>query len=271
KNITFFWTTDDDNGFPWSETRVPAVFQGATEITEGAVWDSGNPRTITVPVSTFGSKADFRIGLQGGDTLPIELSSFNGILLSNGRVRLDWVTQSETNVNGYYLLRSISDNIWHAEIVSPLIQAQNTSTTMYYSFEDREIPGDGLYSYWLQNVDFDGSTDYHGPVIVDVNSGDSTTPPIPVKTELTNLYPNPFNPDLNIVYSLKNRADVALDIINVRGQVVRTLVQDSKNPGRYNIRWDGRDDLGAACGTGIYFVRFVAGKDMSIRKAVLVK
>lgn len=271
KNITFTWTNTDDNNFPWSDTAKPAVFQGGVEITEGVVWDSANPRLITVPVTTFASKADFKIGLQDGDTLPVELASFTAILISSGRVRLDWVTHSETNVNGFYLWRSSTENICHAQKVSPLIQAHNTSNTMLYSFEDREIPGSGIYRYWLQNVDLDGFTEYHGPVLIELNNNNSVTPPLPLKNELSSLYPNPFNPTLRIEYSLKENQEVEIDIFNLRGQLIRRLYMGASAAGRHTLVWDGRDDFGNASSTGVFLIRMKTSRETFTRKALMIK
>ena len=67
-------------------------------------------------------------------------------------------------------------------------------------------------------------------------------------------FPNPFNPDTTIKYDLAESADVTLQIYNVLGQVVRTLVaSEAQNAGRYQIRWNGMDDRGVSVSSGIYF------------------
>ena len=219
------------------------------------------------------SEGDLEIaGDKGGDsTLPVELSSFTAMVLGSGRVRLDWVTQSETNVNGYYLWRSPTDNLYHAEIVSPLVGATNTSNTMVYSFEDREISSDGVYRYWLQNVDFDGTTDYHGPITVTISFANTTAPQIPMQTELSGVYPNPFNPELRIGYALKAATEVKIDVLNIRGQVLRNLKSGSADAGRYTLIWDGKDNLGNPCAAGIFFIRMTTDRETFTRKAVMMK
>lgn len=271
KDFTFYWTPADDNNFTWTETIKPAVYQGGIMITEGVVWSVSDPRKITVPVSSLASKAEFGIGRSDGQTLPVELSSFNAMILGSGRVRLDWITQSETNVNGYYLWRSPTSNLYHANLVSPLIRAQNTSTEMSYSFEDREVPGDGEYYYWLQNVDFDGQTAYHGPVNVQVNFGGGSIPEIPLKNELSSLYPNPFNPELNIAFGLKTKQAISIEIYNMRGQLVRRLVESEVVAGRHRVKWNGKDELGNACSAGMFFIRMTTPTEVFTRKAVMMK
>ena len=86
-------------------------------------------------------------------------------------------------------------------------------------------------------------------------------------------FPNPFNPDTTIKYDLAESADVTLQIYNVLGQVVRTLVaSEAQNAGRYQIRWNGMDDRGVSVSSGIYFYQISAdGKFSDVRKLMLLK
>ena len=86
-------------------------------------------------------------------------------------------------------------------------------------------------------------------------------------------FPNPFNPDTTIKYDLAESADITLQIYNVLGQVVRTLVvSEAQNAGRYQIRWNGMDDRGVPVSSGVYFYRISAdGKFQNVRKLMLLK
>lgn len=94
---------------------------------------------------------------------------------------------------------------------------------------------------------------------------------LPLTFRLEQNYPNPFNPETNIGFQIADFGFVELKIYNVAGQVVRTLVRESKAPGRYTVEWDGRNDLGAALGSGVYFYRLKAGGIEQIRKMMLLK
>ena len=83
--------------------------------------------------------------------------------------------------------------------------------------------------------------------------------------------PNPFNPTTVIEYTLPEAASVKLEVYNMLGQVVRTLVDGEQQAGRYSVAWDGRDDLGREVATGIYFYRLSAGKFHAVRRMVLVR
>lgn len=86
-------------------------------------------------------------------------------------------------------------------------------------------------------------------------------------------FPNPFNPDTTIKYDLAESADVTLQIYNVLGQVVRTLVaSEAQDAGRYQIRWNGMDERGVPVSSGIYFYQIAAdGKFSDVRKLMLLK
>jgi flagellar hook assembly protein FlgD len=77
---------------------------------------------------------------------------------------------------------------------------------------------------------------------------------VPDRYELSQNFPNPFNPVTTIRYALPVAAPVNLQIYNVRGQKVRTLAQDMfQNPGYHTVLWDGRDQFGTRVASGLYF------------------
>ncbi len=89
---------------------------------------------------------------------------------------------------------------------------------------------------------------------------------------LADNYPNPFNPETTLKYQLPEAADVILEIYNMLGQVVRTLVNEHRNAGRYTVQWDATNDKGDALSSGIYFYRMQAGSEFQgVKKMLLVK
>ena len=94
----------------------------------------------------------------------------------------------------------------------------------------------------------------------------------PVYTNnLSQNYPNPFNPQTTIAFSVKNRVNVRLAVYDVNGALVRTLVNSSQAAGPHEMKWDGRDDRGAAVASGVYFYRLRTGDFTSTKKMVLLK
>ena len=186
-------------------------------------------------------------------------------------INLMWVTQSETKVQGFYILRNSVDALATALTISELIPATNTSTQQSYFYTDKEVFADGTYYYWLQNAEMDGTIYFHGPVSLDYTNTGSGTPPVPLVTELRSVFPNPFNPVCFIPFSLAAETDVSFTIYNSRGQLVHSMALGTQNPGNHRIEWNGRDYAGQSCSTGIYLVRMEAGSQSFLRKALLVK
>ena len=88
---------------------------------------------------------------------------------------------------------------------------------------------------------------------------------------LADNYPNPFNPETTLKYQLPEAADVKLEVYNVVGQVVRTLVADHQNAGRYVTQWDATNDNGQPLSSGIYFYHIQAGDFQKTKKMLLLK
>ena len=89
---------------------------------------------------------------------------------------------------------------------------------------------------------------------------------------LRNNYPNPFNPETTLKYDLPEAGDVKLEVYNMLGQVVRTLVNEHQTAGRYAVQWDATNDLGQNMSSGIYFYRVrVGGEFTDVKKMLLLK
>ena len=88
---------------------------------------------------------------------------------------------------------------------------------------------------------------------------------------IRSIYPNPFNPLTTIDYEISMPADVIIEVYNNRGQLVRNFILGYKEQGSYKLTWEGEDNNGCLCSTGIYYIRMQAGKEIYIKKAVLLK
>ncbi len=94
---------------------------------------------------------------------------------------------------------------------------------------------------------------------------------IPESLELFSNYPNPFNLETTIKYGLPEAGDVRLVIYNLRGQEVRTLVDNHQPAGYQTVRWDGRDNSGMPVSSGLYFMRLFIGANLLSQKLTLQK
>ena len=88
--------------------------------------------------------------------------------------------------------------------------------------------------------------------------------------QLTN-FPNPFNPSTTISYNLPKTGPVRLDIYNIKGQLVKTLVNQTMLAGTHSVTWDGKDDNGKAASSGVYFYRIVTPDKVLTNKMLMVK
>ena len=103
----------------------------------------------------------------------------------------------------------------------------------------------------------------------DIDDDHGTT--LPNSLALAANYPNPFNPATSIAYSLPQRTTVRLDVINILGQLVTTLVDREQPAGDYSVTWDGTDHGGRPVASGIYFYRLATAERSLSRKMILMK
>jgi len=93
----------------------------------------------------------------------------------------------------------------------------------------------------------------------------------PPAFKLVQNVPNPFNPTTTISYHIPLESNVRIRIIDVAGRAVRTLMDGTSPPGRHSAVWDGRNEQGEACGSGVYFCVMETPKYRASRKMVLMK
>ena len=222
----------------------------------------------TYALTGFGVSNLFEIT---AETLPVELSSFTAIASGRNNVQINWTTQSQTNLLGFYIYRNSSNDEASAICVSPLFPASNSSTFESYAFTDQGVK-EGLWYYWLESAEFDGSSHFHGPVRVTLSFDElQGTPEIPQISGIKSIYPNPFNPNTTITIGLIKSSPVQMEIYNLKGELVRSLYSGSKEAGTYQIAWDGMSDQSQACGTGIYLLKLKAEGKSTQAKLTLLK
>ena len=214
---------------------------------------------------------DYVIICEIDETLPVELSSFTVALNVHNNAEISWVTQSETEMSGYHIYRNGEKDLPAALLICDLIPATNSSQEHTYLHIDKELSEMGTYYYWLQASDLDGSESFFGPITLTYEADEQQTPELTPVTCIKNIFPNPFNPNTNISYTLVNPANVRFAILNSRGQLVKEVNLGNKDAGDYTLAWDGNDDTGKPATTGVYFFRMLAGDKSFSRKAILMK
>lgn len=94
---------------------------------------------------------------------------------------------------------------------------------------------------------------------------------IPQKLKLHPGYPNPFNPAVNITFDLPTASHVTLEIFNILGERVITLLSENRSAGRHSLQWNGQNTAGKFAGSNVYFIRLSAGHQLRTQKIILLK
>jgi type IX secretion system substrate protein len=94
---------------------------------------------------------------------------------------------------------------------------------------------------------------------------------VPVVSTYLSIFPNPFNPDTEIEFSLMNDSDVELSVYNIKGQKVQKLIDQNLPKGVHSTKWNGTDSLGLPASSGIYFLKFKNKEKEIFKKLILLK
>ena len=158
------------------------------------------------------------------------------------------------------------------------------------NFETPVVDNDGISNTFFTVSELDTATQYYWRVraISDVGAGDWSSTwsfttkdvtsvrelagGIPDEFNLQQNYPNPFNPTTTIRFGLPEASAVRLDIYNMIGQRVATLIDgEHYTAGTYEAMWDARDEMGREMSSGMYIYRITAGEYVNVKKMLLMK
>jgi hypothetical protein len=152
--------------------------------------------------------------------------------------------------------------------ISPCIDAGTPDTTGLYL-----PPWDLLHNHRVWDGDGDGVAiidmgcyEYAAEPYVEI-----TNDQLPMTSYQLSNFPNPFNPETKIVFNLPEEGNVKIEIYNIKGQKVKTLLDCYMSPGRSEMIWDGRDNNGKQISSGIYFYQLVTKKKIITQKMILIK
>jgi hypothetical protein len=85
------------------------------------------------------------------------------------------------------------------------------------------------------------------------------------------IYPNPFRDKTTILYSIVKNSDVKINIYNVKGQIVKSLLSNKSNTGKHALIWDGTDENGNLVASGMYIIKTDANAHRITKKVLVVK
>lgn len=139
----------------------------------------------------------------------------------------------------------------------PVIWDTDNDNILECSFAVYDYPNFSGYQYIIMNTE----------VVTSLNKSSS----VPKGFKVKQNYPNPFNPSTTFEYSIDQADNVVVQVIDIKGEVINTLVDDYKSSGKYDIRWNGTNSTGSRVSSGPYFYRVVSGGKSITRKMVLIK
>jgi len=196
--------------------------------------------------------------------LAVELSAFTAQAEAGG-INLTWRTESEKDCDHWLIERSTSKDGNFIE-VGKVAGHLSTNEPHEYSYTDNWNLETGIYYYRLAEVDMSGNKTYYGPMLVEFNGRD-----LPLSYQLERAYPNPFGQITNIKYQIAKSGQVSLKVYNIAGQEVKTLVNEDKKVGSYEVKWDGRDNQGNKVSNGVYLYKMTSGEFSATHKVMIIR
>ena len=211
---------------------------------------------------------NYQIGIYNSifwDNLPVDIWSTDSLKIS---IRYSDLTSSwsgEGNISTDPLFVNISDQDYHLNEYSPCIDEGRNSYV--HSFTDL----DGNVRIWSGTdlrddiVDM-GCYEYGAPTYI-------ADPEIHehISAALIKNFPNPFTQKTQIEFYLPMRQHCTIEIYNIRGQKIKTLIDEEEQAGYHHILWDGRDQRDRAVANGIYFYMLRNGQQKTVKKLVLMR
>ncbi len=223
------------------------------------IMNTTSTNNITIEKSMVGFS---QIRYVESDTpLPISLNSFN-VEQQNNAVKLNWQTASEVENLGYKIYRKENEGMFE-EISSyaynDALRGQGTTTDMHdYEFIDTDVESGKEYTYLLSDVS------YHMEEVRHIDYLRTIYLPEGIKVDAA--FPNPFNPQCTIPYTLDINEHVRIDLLDISGKVIRTLVSKDHIPGNYNVHINE-----PSLGSGVYLVRVQSGAQVEVQKIMMLK
>jgi hypothetical protein len=157
----------------------------------------------------------------------------------------------------------IDSELNYAWYVDEELQTEITDTFEYQFIELGEI----LIKSLISDEEYEIETIW----TVTIESGVGVIEILPVVTRLYQNHPNPFNPTTTISFDLVNAGKVALNVYNIKGELVRTLASGNYPAGKHDVLWNGNDNSGKSISSGVYFYHLKTKEYSSFRKAIMLK
>jgi hypothetical protein len=192
-------------------------------------------------------------------------------LFSDASVTLSWNQNDEEDLSGYRVYYGLTSGQYD------FIEEASSDTFLTLSSLENVRYYFAVTAYDLAGNESDYSEEISwAPEPVEIGDDIANSPGIPRSFNLSQNFPNPFNPSTTIRYSISEERGnesvrAVLKVYSLRGQEVKTLVDEERSPGEYMAHWNGENSDGVRMASGTYLYHLQAGVYSSTRKMVLGK
>lgn len=212
------------------------------------------------------------VSIVGRDSIPPAAPQDLSAVQDDEVINLTW-DAPDTDADGGSLTGLIGYNVYRTSISGQSYIKINNLEIVQPCFTDFEVISDSTYYYMVTALD-DGESPNESPYSNEVSItlvGVSAIHKKPHSLTLYQNYPNPFNLVTKLRYALPEESQVKLEIYNISGQKVTTLVNEKQKAGYHTIHWNGQDHSSKKVASGIYFYKLQARDYAETRKMALVR
>jgi hypothetical protein len=241
----------------WNPDKLKVIWEGVAPSLEFSLINEGS--AYSVSIGTFnGTVIDIPVEY---NDLPVTMIANNGFVGCSDITNIK-IPSSINRIGN----NALSGCVGLTEIFIP-INVEFMGSKVFYSCDlNMIIKCEALRQpdSWNHDWNPDGLT---------VKWAETSDKDIVVKyrTELYTNYPNPFNPTTKIEFGIKQSEFVVIEVFNLKGQKIKTLVKGNFEAGNHSIVWNGEDEVGRIVSSGIYFYRMQTNDYTSIKKMLLMK
>ncbi|HNX00981.1 MAG TPA: FlgD immunoglobulin-like domain containing protein [Candidatus Cloacimonadota bacterium] len=245
---TWAWGVNDET-HTWVDTTYPTFSLTTTD-----------PQTVSVTLAG-GTTQDVTV------TFQVTLASVDpaiyagGVSVQGDVLPLDWT-------NGSHML-SLAGDHYSVDITFPT----GSVKVVHYKYGAFDASSTWTWEAYMGNRTFTINDSFATQVLPvdDFTATANHDQTASANTLILKNQPNPFHGETMIEYSVAKRSNVQIQIFNIKGQLVRILVNEDKGDGTYKIRWDGKDDAGKKSPSGVYLYKLRNGGVLIGKKMVLLK
>lgn len=220
-----------------------------------AGYHSDDPQSVSLSLASQSAEQDFYLGY-------LAPATGLGYGVTDGVITLHWNSpiEPEFPVTAYQIFRRMNagafEQVGYVTDTSYTETLAALGTNYFYRVvctyaEGNSLPTEDLYYHYTT-----ANGDIINPALVN---------------KLMNNYPNPFNPETTFSFSLKEQSPAKLCVYNIKGQLVKTLVDDVMASGIHQVHWNGRDVNNRNVASGIYFYRLETKNYRETKRAILMK